>query len=252
MTSFNWQLQTPIDTVVFDCDGTLSTLEGIDELAKKNNVGREVQELTTVAMGQTGINADLYEHRLNLVKPTEAQVLAQGQEYLEHIVLDVQSVISILKQLHKSIYVISAGLYPAVITFCKQLGIPRTNIFAVPIKFDSQGKYQDFDRTCPLVNRDGKRRVLQAIKQSHPAVTYVGDGMNDFAVYDMAERFVGYGGAFYYEKLASACQYYIKSKSMAALLPLALTETEANTLTGTARALYEAGLAAILAGEVNT
>jgi phosphoserine phosphatase len=39
MLTKNWQLQHPLDAVVFDCDGTLSQIEGIDALAEKNDVG---------------------------------------------------------------------------------------------------------------------------------------------------------------------------------------------------------------------
>jgi phosphoserine phosphatase len=251
MTSFTWQLEAPIPAVVFDCDGTLSTLEGIDELAKKNGVGDAVQALTAVAMGQTGINANLYEHRLNLVKPTQEQILAQGQEYFDNVVTDVDKVIAIFQRLKKSVYIISAGLYPAVMTFGELLGIPRANIFAVPVQFNDDGSYRDYERASPLVNRDGKRQVLQTLKTTHPQVAYVGDGMNDLAVYDMAERFVGYGGVFHYEKLASACKFYIKTRSMASLLPLVLTEAEVQLLTKAELELYNKGLAFITDGQVS-
>ena len=36
--------------VVFDCDSTLSTIEGVDELALRAGVGDEVARLTTAAM----------------------------------------------------------------------------------------------------------------------------------------------------------------------------------------------------------
>jgi phosphoserine phosphatase len=245
MTTFKWQLQTPINTVIFDCDGTLSTLEGIDVLADKNNVGSEVKMLTAEAMGQTGINPDLYKVRLKLVKPTREQVFALGSDYFAHAVCDVQSVIQIFQRLQKSIYIISAGLYPAVARLGEFLHIPPENIFAVAVKFDDEGMYEDFDHGSPLINYDGKRVILQAIKQDSPVI-YIGDGMNDLAVYDIAERFVGYGGAFYHEKIAAKCEFYIKSKSMAALLPLALTQAETDLLTEAERRLYDAGLAAIL------
>jgi phosphoserine phosphatase len=53
MTVAEWQPTIPFDAVIFDCDGTLSAVEGIDELAEKNAVGREVKALTQIAMGQT-------------------------------------------------------------------------------------------------------------------------------------------------------------------------------------------------------
>ncbi|TAK75879.1 MAG: phosphoserine phosphatase, partial [Gammaproteobacteria bacterium] len=59
-----WQPQAPIPAIVFDCDGTLSMIEGIDELAKHNGVSEAVQALTAEAMEKTGLHPDLYRQRL--------------------------------------------------------------------------------------------------------------------------------------------------------------------------------------------
>src|SRR4051812_47754308 len=74
----------PIDAIIFDCDGTLSHIEGIDELAKENGVGEQGVKLTEEAMGRSGMSPELYEHRLNLVLPTAAQVDTLGQLYFQH------------------------------------------------------------------------------------------------------------------------------------------------------------------------
>jgi phosphoserine phosphatase len=251
MTSYHWQLEAPINSVIFDCDGTLSILEGIDELAKKNGVGTEVKSLTAQAMGQTGLNPELYEHRLNLVKPTREQVLAQGMEYFTCAVPDAERVIQLFQRLHKTIYIISAGLYPAVLAFGELLGVPRKNIFAVPVEFDEHGEFVKYDHNSPLVHRDGKRVILNTIKNEHPEeMIYIGDGLNDYEVYHMVKRFVGYGGIFYHENLAQKCQYYIQTKSMSALIPLALTLAESESLTPEDRELYDKGLETILNGDV--
>ena len=42
MKAPTWQLDHPINAIVFDCDGTLSIIEGIDELARNNGVGDAV------------------------------------------------------------------------------------------------------------------------------------------------------------------------------------------------------------------
>ena len=41
-----FQLADPVDAIVFDCDGTLSLIEGIAVLAHANGVGEHVRELT--------------------------------------------------------------------------------------------------------------------------------------------------------------------------------------------------------------
>src|SRR5689334_13073539 len=112
MQAQHWQLKNPINAVIFDCDGTLSSIEGIDELAKNNGAADIVQRLTADAMGKSGINPDLYAKRLALVKPTYAEVMALGQQYIDHSVPDINELILLFKRQNKSVYIVSAGLNP--------------------------------------------------------------------------------------------------------------------------------------------
>jgi phosphoserine phosphatase len=250
MPTPNWQLKTPVSAIAFDCDGTLSALEGIDALAEQNGTSDNVKSLTEEAMGKSGLNAAIYQKRLSLVNPTQQQVTALGEQYFAQQVPDAHNVIRILKQLNKSIYLISAGLYPAVLHFGKSLDIPPPHIFAVDIQFDSNGHYLDFDHTSPLIKNEGKRTIINLIKKTHPHIIYVGDGLNDYAVFNLVERFIGYGGTTYRENIARLCPYYINLTSMAPLLPLALTADEHKQLPPEASALYRQGLLAIEAGKV--
>ncbi len=247
----SWQLQTPVPAIIFDCDGTLSMIEGIDELAKHNGVTAAVQALTAQAMGSTGIHPELYQQRLKLVYPRQEQVQALGRDYFKHLVPDVQHIIRILQRLQKTVYIVSAGLSPAVRIFGDMLQIPQENIFAVDIHFDAKGQFIDFEKTSPLVYRHGKRDIVNRLKLLHADIIHVGDGLNDFVTYDLVTRFIGYGGVFYRENIASQCQYYIRSLSMAPLLPLVLTQAEYEMLAAEEHALYQKGLMAIQEGTVS-
>lgn len=249
MVSSPWQLKNPIDAVIFDCDGTLSTIEGIDELAKKNHVDKEVQQLTSEAMGKSGIYPELYQKRLELVKPTLEEVEALGVQYYSHRIPDCSEVIQLLKRLNKSIYIVSAGLYPAVSIFGELLNIPKSNIFAVGIEFDEQGEFSDFDRASPFTFPSGKRIIVSQLKSKHPELAYVGDGLNDLDAMDLVIRFIGFGGAYYRENIASRCEYYIRDSKMAPILPLILTETEIESLTPSEKNLYDMGLEIIRQGK---
>jgi phosphoserine phosphatase len=237
-----YELDAPISAVLFDCDGTLSAIEGIDELAKNNNVTHVVQCLTQEAMGKSGMNVNLYKQRLDLVKPTHAQILQLGQDYIRHHVPDIFGVIQLLQRLNKSIYIVSAGLLPAVAILGEFLNIPTKNIYAVGVSFDAKGHYVDFDHTSSLVNRNGKRTIVREIKTKHSAIAYIGDGLNDLEVKDLVTRFIGYGGIFYRNNIEAACQYYLKPSSMASLLPLILTDREAGQLSADEQKLYVKGL----------
>ncbi len=245
MTSPSWQIQNPVSAIVFDCDGTLSSLEGIDYLAEMNGVGDVVQALTAEAMGKTGLNPVLYQQRLDLVYPNQHQVLALGQAYFSHRVPDSGDIIKLLKRLNKSVYLVSAGLYPAVNIFGELLQVPSENIYAVQIQFDARGHFLDFDRTSPLVNNNGKRSILTQLKTQHENIIFVGDGLNDWAAHDLVTRFIGYGGVFYRENIAAQCHFYINTSSLAPVLPLALTQQEYEKLMPDERMLFQKGLQAL-------
>jgi hypothetical protein len=55
-------------------------------------------------------------------------------------------------------------------------------------------------------------------------------------------RFIGYGGAFFRENIAQACQYYIVASSMAPLIPLCLTAEEILQLPADQLKFYHHGL----------
>jgi len=242
MIPTNWQLQTPISAIVFDCDGTLSAIEGIDELARMNGVYEAVAALTAKAMGETGLNLETYQERLALVKPNQQQLETLSHAYLTNCVQDALPVIQTLMRLNKSIYIVSAGLNPAVTLFGESLNIPRENIYAVDLKFDAHGNYLDFDHTSPLVNLNGKRVIVSDLKLRHETILHIGDGLNDYDAHDLVTRFVGFGGFFYRENLEKLCKYYIKTPSLVSLLPLALTQDEYTQLSPSELDLYLKGI----------
>jgi len=250
MTKLQWQLTSPIDAVVFDCDGTLSRIEGINALAELNGVGDEVCRLTDKAMADTGMSLELYNRRLSLVQPTKQQVKTIGQQYYDECSVDVSEVIRILQSLNKAIYIMSAGVNPAVIIFAALLGIPKSHVFAVDISFDAKDHYRDFDKTSPLTRSGGKRELTRKLREKHKAILHVGDGMNDVSVKSDVTRFVGYGGAFYRESIENHCDFYIRSTSLTPLLPLALTVSEFQNLSEEERSYYNRGMDFIDRGEV--
>jgi phosphoserine phosphatase len=79
---------------------------------------------------------------------------------------------------------------------------------------------------------------------------YIGDGLNDYEVYQLVSRFIGYGGAYYRQNIADLCEFYAKSASLAAILPLLLTQEEYHQLNATHQLLYNKGLADILDNRV--
>lgn len=251
MTSPSWQLSQPVSAIVFDCDSTLSSIEGIDFLAKNNGVGEEVKSLTVEAVSKFNLNPALYQQRLDLVFPRREQVHALGHQYFAHRVPDISDVINLFKRLNKSLYLVSSGVNPAVKMFGEMLQIPRENVYAVDLHFDQQGNFLDFERTSPLINNDGKRSIIQNLKNRHDEIIHIGDGSNDIVTLDLVTRFIGYGGVAYRKNIAELCKFYITTLSFAPLLPLALTQEEIAILLPEEKTLYLQGLDAINSGKVH-
>jgi phosphoserine phosphatase len=251
MNHYPWHLSHPVNAIIFDCDGTLCQVEGIDEIAKQNGKYHLVEEMTANAMNTTGVNADLYEKRLELVTPQRDQLHALGHHYYEQRVPDAHEIIQTFKRLNKSVFIVSAGLYPAVKIFGEKLEVPEKNIFAVDVHFDEHGNYRGFEKHSPLIHaHKGKREIVTQLKEQHPHIIHIGDGANDIVTYDLVTRFVGYGGVSYRKKVAERCEYYVNTLSLATFLPLALTREEYFLLDPHEKELYEKGLAAIQQGGV--
>ena len=76
----------PYDGVVFDCDATLSALEGIDQLAALAGVAAQVSALTHRAMnGEVPLEA-VYGERLALIRPRQRDLANIAQQYLDRTV----------------------------------------------------------------------------------------------------------------------------------------------------------------------
>lgn len=248
MKPSDYELDKAVDAVVFDCDGTLSTIEGINCLADINGVGEQVRVLTEKAMSQTGLSDRLYEERLSLVRPNRQQVIDLAMTYFSTRVYQVAEVIDLLQSLGKAVYVVSAGINPAVKLFASMLEVPAHQVIAVDIQFSRDGQYKGYDKACPCGHFSGKKLIAKKIKHDHPRLVWVGDGMNDVAVMGEVVRFVGFGGCQYREKVASMSDFYLKTVAMTPVLPLVLTAGEVSALAD--KQLFQAGVSRIEAGEV--
>jgi phosphoserine phosphatase len=138
---------TSFDLVFFDCDSTLSTIEGIDELAKLKGKEWRVGLLTQKAMDGELDLAEVYGKRLEAIKPTRGQLKAIEERYWETQVEDAQAVIDALKFLNKHVFIISGGLAEPVRGFGKRLGVASENIRAVELEYNQLSgewwKYHD-------------------------------------------------------------------------------------------------------------
>jgi len=216
--------------VCFDCDSTLSRLEGIDELASRYGRKDEVARLTEAAMNGSLSIDDVYAKRLSIVRPDREAVAWLGDRYVQELVPGARETIEALHRLGKPVYVVSGGLLPSVRHLARTLAIPESHVYAVPIQFDANGAYQGFDEGSPLPRADGQAIVCRELAQRHGAIAMVGDGMTDVAARAGGAYVIGFGGVAYRETVAMGADCYIAHAELTATLEKLLSEEERKML----------------------
>ncbi|MAF64730.1 MAG: haloacid dehalogenase [Planctomycetes bacterium] len=225
----------PYGTVVFDCDSTLSRIEGIEELSGARR--GEIARMTADAMDGALPLEEVYGRRLDLVQPSRANLLAVGERYAEELVHNAHPCLEALATLGKRAVIVSGGLLPAVACLGRHLGLAEADVFAVGVTFNADGSYADFDRTSPLARAGGKIGIVASLaaEAASGPVCLVGDGVTDLEAAGSAARFVAFGGverrAAVFEEAAVTCA----EADFAALAPLLFSDDELCVLRGEPR-----------------
>lgn len=224
------------DLVFFDCDSTLSTIEGIDELARLKGKEGRVGILTQKAMNGDLDLAEVYGKRLRAINPTRGQLQQIEQLYWETLVPDAQDVIAALQHMEKTVFIISGGLEDAVRGFGRRLGVPDTHIRAVSLEYNelSGQWWRYYDRAVqqdqkylayaegPLTISSGKPEIVHDLAQGmFGRRLLIGDGASDLATRNNGvDLFVGFGGVTVREKVEQEADVFIYPATLAPVLPL--------------------------------
>lgn len=212
--------------ICFDCDCTLTRIEGIDELARRSGQEDEIAPLTTAAMEGSVSLEDVYAKRLAIVRPNRDALAWLGQRYVEEIVDGAAETIATLQLLGKSVYLVSGGLLQPVVTLAQALAVPPSNVCAVEIYLDSDGNYVGFDAESALVRSDGKAEICRSIAARHGAVAMVGDGVTDLSARAGGAYVVGFGGVARRQAMAEGADYFVADATLTYTLEALLTDAE--------------------------
>lgn len=251
----------PFELIIFDCDSTLSTVEGIDELARWAGKADEVADLTNRAMNGELLLEAVYSRRLELLMPTREQTRRLGQLYRETMIPDAAMVITALRELGRKVFIVSGGLAEGVREFGLWLGLPEENIFAVEVEYNQlagnwwetwkhpAGRNQHEAVLAhdggPLTIGKGKAEIIRGIRRQHRGrAMLIGDGISDLEASETVDMFVGFGGVVSREKVRTEADVFITAPALAPILPLALARPLPS------HALFQHGVALIENGEV--
>ena len=182
--------------ICFDCDSTLSSIEGIDELARLRGpeIFASVEALTEEAMNGRIPIEDIFGRRLDVIRPGSDEVAAVGRLYVEAVEPTARETIGRMAAMGWTPVIISGGFRQAIRPLADFLGVAR--IEAVDLYFSEDGSYQGYDRAYPSTRTGGKLEIISRLREElrPERVVMVGDGASDLETRPAVDLFVGFGG----------------------------------------------------------
>ena len=199
--------------LLLDCDSTLSSIEGIDELGRLRGPAtfKAVEDMTNAAMnGGTPMEA-IFAKRLDIIKPTAAELAAIGAQYIATVEPTALASLAKLRAAGWRIAIVSGGFTQAIRPLADFLGIDRVE--AVTLKFHADGSYAGFDDSCPTCKTKGKNVVARRLRAEHQAthVVMVGDGASDLEVKGDADMVIGFGRYVQRPKVVAGADQFVRS-----------------------------------------
>ncbi len=222
-----FDMPPPYDVVVFDCDSTLSDLEGIDHLARALTADEAavIAVLTDEAMSGGKSLEQVYGLRLDRIRPDRAALEGLGTTYIDALLPSAREVVDALGFLGKEVHIVSGGLFPGVLRLGAELGLAPGRIHAVGIELDEHGAYAGFDEASPLAREGGKIQVVSALRAGRSTVL-VGDGATDIEASPECARFVAFGGVKRRAPVFDRARVHAHDRDLVQLLPLLCTGPE--------------------------
>ncbi len=181
--------------LLFDCDSTLSAIEGIDELGRLRGpeVFKAVEEMTTKAMDGSTPMESIFAKRLDMIKPTLKELESIGQKYIQEVEPTALDTIKKLKAAGWTVVIVSGGFTQAIRPLAQYLGIERVE--AVELRFNADGSYAGYVESCPTAKSKGKNVVALKLRDEFKAyqTVLVGDGASDLEVKGDVDKMIGFG-----------------------------------------------------------
>ncbi len=199
--------------IVFDCDSTLSSIEGIDELArvKGDDIFDQVAALTHAAMNGEVALDEVFSRRLAIIQPDQKSCAEIAQLYIDMIEPTAVDTLNALREKGYTPIILSGGFKILIEPLAKLLGIEQ--IEAVPLNLDKDGNYISFDASYPTTYNGGKPEIINMLKQQHGAteIIMVGDGVSDLETKAHVDKFIGFGRYTPRDKVKAEANYFVYS-----------------------------------------
>ncbi|MCX7101150.1 MAG: HAD-IB family phosphatase [Methylobacter sp.] len=206
------------DIICFDCDSTLSKIEGIDELARRVGLGEEMSRLTDAAMNGEVLLEEVYEQRLSLIRPDQTSIDWLAELYIEQIVDGVKDVFETLAASNKELHIISGGLRQAILPLAHALGLSPDRVHAVDVIFNVDGSYLAYNQKSPLARSGGKAEICRELLESGGSLVMIGDGNTDMEAKQAGAYVIGFGGVVERAVVREQADFYSAESSLVSVL----------------------------------
>lgn len=194
-----------------DCDSTLSTIEGIDELAhaRGDEVFARVVALTHAAMNGEVPLTEVFPRRMEMIRPDHEVCETVKNLYMDTVVPGVVEFIREVKQAGWLPVIVSGGFAPLIKPLAGRLGI--AHVEAVPLYLNEDGTYKGYGEDYPTTRNLGKNEVIREWKRAMlpERVVMIGDGVSDMETKPDVDVFIGFGGVVSRPKVKEGCDYWI-------------------------------------------
>ncbi|MBI1733153.1 MAG: HAD-IB family phosphatase [Gammaproteobacteria bacterium] len=212
--------QSAYRLVIFDCDSTLTRIEGVDELARRIGVEREIAALTAAAMEGRVPLEEIYGRRLEKLRPDRSSIRWLGERYIEEQMTGAAETVGALREAGVEVRIVSGGFLPAVSMLGGALGLRTGQVHSVELRFAPDGSYLGFDTASPLVRSGGKGVVCAELMQHFGRCVAVGDGVTDLEMQDAGAEFIGFGGVVERDAVRRRAARYVAAPDLREILGL--------------------------------
>jgi phosphoserine phosphatase len=199
--------------ICFDCDSTLSSIEGIDELARLRGpaICAQVVALTEDAMNGRIRLEEIFGLRLEAIRPTRDDAAAVGRAYVSAVEPTAKATIATLRGAGWTPVIISGGFRQAIRPLADFLSVERVE--AVDLRFAPDGSYAGYDSVYPSTRTGGKVEIIGRFRSElrPERVVMVGDGVSDLETLPAVDLFVGYGGFATRERVRREAAAFVTS-----------------------------------------
>ncbi len=206
--------------ICFDCDSTLSSIEGIDELARIRGpeVFARIEAMTADAMDGKVRLEDVFGLRLAIIRPGAGDAAAVGGRYVAGVEPTAKATVAGLARAGWTPVIVSGGFRQAIRPLADFLGVDRVE--AVDLFFGPDGSYGGYDSAYPTTRSGGKLEIIRRLRAELGAgrVVMVGDGVSDLETAPAVDLFIGFGGYATRERVKREAGAFVTS--LAAILPL--------------------------------